>query len=351
MTTCQLDLDAFRAACHRVAPALGSRVPIFLGLRLVVGTDQTTVEAQSEAMHFGATVGGGSNGDSVETIVPGRTLLRFLDSVQGQILVIALDDVAQTTRFACGEVELTLRHFDPTEWTKTDMSSELAVDLEANDLASIGRILFAASTDADRGLLTGVHIRSGCATATDNYRLARAGLSASLPECVVPAPFLSLVLKGLDVDENLRFELGTQRLCLRNGSGFWSSQLLVGDYPDVSSVLNLATTGEIVFDRSVLKGAIDRVSVLDRVSAVQVAVLDGSTVEITAGDDEVGRLEERIGCRSNWTGTLGFLLAHLRDAIRAVSDDHVVMRPSTGLKPVLMPSTGLEQSILPRKID
>jgi DNA polymerase III sliding clamp (beta) subunit (PCNA family) len=100
-----------------------------------------------------------------------------------------------------------------------------------------------------------------------------------------------------------------------------------------------------------LKDAIERASVLDRVSSVRVAVLEGGNVEITAGNDEVGRIEERIGCESDWTGTIDFLLSHLRDAIRAATDDYVLLCPSTALKPVLIPSTGLEQSILPRRPD
>jgi DNA polymerase III sliding clamp (beta) subunit (PCNA family) len=285
----------------------------------------------------------------MEMIVPGRTLLRFLEAVQGDVLSISVENPSAPVHFSCSNVELTLRQFALADWPRPETATGSRIELEGSVPAAIRRVMFAVSTDPDRGVLTGVHLKSRTATATDNLRLAQAKLEQEIPECVIPAEFLSFPLKVLKASDRVEFELDARGVCIRDSLGFWSSQLLLGEYPDVSTVLQVATSGHVSVLQQALRNAIERISVLEAVNTVELSVLNSTEIEISAGDEETGRIQERLSCDADWTGQLCFTLAHLRDAVRAVDDTLVVIQPSAPLKPVLIPSSHVEQALLPRR--
>lgn len=343
-----LDLPAFRAACRRVAPALGSRLPIFLGIKIAVSAGNVTIEAQDGEMHFGASVPGSAEKD-IAIIVPGRMLLRFLDVVQGNLIDIEVDNASDPIRFVSENVELSTMQFDVADWPTPEATTGVPIELNGPDLASIRRVLFAVSNDPDRGVLTGVHMAGRTVTATDNARLAQAPLSSDYPECIIPGAFLSFPLKLLGEGAKVKFELDTRGVCIRDSDGFWNSQLILGGYPDVSRVLGVAATSEIRFDQVALRNAIDRVSVLEGAHAVRVALMSVTEAEISTQNEEGGRIRETLGCEASTTGELCFVLAHLRDAVRGVGDEVVVMRPSEPLKPLLISSSKMDQALIPRR--
>lgn len=344
-------LEALRAACRRVAPALGHRLPAFGCVRITAGVESVLVEAQNDSQSFGSSFQLAEPTQQVQVAISGHTLGRFLDVAEGPD--VRLTSGADTERVVvrAGVAELTLSVMAAEEWPVLDLSYESRTELSPALLGWIRRVLFAAHHDPDRGVLAGVGFSKSGVVASDNERLARVLAEFPISDCVVPAPFLVAVLKSATSDQGLTIDLRPGRVTLRDKSGYWSSPLIEIPYPNVSRLFTAPVTGSLRLDRQRFKKGLERVSVVPSASSVQITRLSGSEVLLSTGDDETGHVEERVECVAEGFEEACFVLTHLLDAVAAVDVGTFELRLAGELRPAVIPGTSVMQAVLPRRCD
>jgi DNA polymerase III sliding clamp (beta) subunit (PCNA family) len=150
------------------------------------------------------------------------------------------------------------------------------------------------------------------------------------------------------VDDAIRLQVTDQQATFRDAGGFWTSQLLEGEYPDASPYLDATPAGELRFARQTLRDALDRMSVFESVRTVRLVVDEQQRARIAGVDADYGHVEERLDPTGTWSGAITFSLAHLLDAVSAIDDATVRMEMSGHLQPVVIRSAELVQVVLPR---
>lgn len=326
-----------------MSPALGTAQPIHGGIRISCNGGAAIIEATNGERHFTASVALADYASRLAILVPGRTLGRFLDAVEPDVDAVVEITADADTTFQVGESQLTLRQFDPDTWPEFSEASEAVGSLSPEDAGRIRSVLFAASSDPDRGALVGIHLANGYATATDNHRLARVKVTTELPPVLVPASFLQYPLRA-NVDE-LQVQMSANQVRFFDTGGSWATQLLLQPFPNVDPVLNRAVSAELAFDTTTLRRALDHLAVLDRVHVVQLLRTPEGVATLSASDEALGRIEEHLAVEGTWFGTTCFRSVDLRDAVRAHDLTTTCLQFTGETKHVLLVGDAIQQAI------
>jgi len=339
------DVGAIRAAARQVSPARGTRIPIFGAFLIRVAPGAFSIEAQNGQVHFGATVPIASDGvDGVSIVVPGRQILRFLDTLPADDPMQIEMDRSGALVLASGDSELSVPHLDLHEWPVDLVRDGQSVSASYGVLRSIASTAFAASTDPDRGALVGVHLHSNKATALDQARLAQATLSIDLPTCTIPSTFIGYPVKHVGEESVVEVTVTASSARVAVGDDFWQCQLVAAEFPDASRLLHLPTIACATFDRQELATVLERLDVLDGVDAVQIRV--GKTnAGFLAGSEHAGFVRDRVVCMADSAQEVRFRLSHLREAVTAVAEPVVEFKFRQSPGPLLIESENLVQIV------
>lgn len=346
--TAKLNLGVLREACRRVAPALGSRLSAQRCFRLLATGWEISVESQGDESYFGVTIPL-MEAAIFEAVVPAR-VLPFLSAADVSPIELTFDPVARRMTVQSGTAELHLSCVVETEWPRVESidGDDDGIELSTEDLRWLHLVAGAAASDRNRGVLCGVSLNGNLATATDQRRLARVRLEAEVPACVIPADFLAIVLRSEASRRGLRLGVTDSRIVFRDGNGFWSTASLAEDYPDVSPLLRASSDQFVEVHRPDLARALDRAAVVDGDPIVRFRVQDGS-LELTAGDEESGRVVEQLPCVGSWAGDICFTLRSVGAAVAMSEGQSLQIIPSAPLRPVLIPGSRVTQVLLPQR--
>jgi DNA polymerase-3 subunit beta len=266
-----------------------------------------TVEAQASDGDLSVTTYGGTGGTMTApdmlSIVNARLLAHFVANAHDDITFEEVDGRLQVTS---GGSTLTLRTMRPDDWPTIKGAVDNMVQLPAG----IGTILYAASKDNARPILTGVGFKDGWACCTDSYRLAAIRIDG-MPDCLVPAHVIELALKqGPDVTMTVSDNL----VSLTVGATIYNSRLIFGEFPTWQRLCDQPGSNVLEVDRDDLLDALERVSPL--VHMMQpVMFTDGVT--LSAKTVDVGEATEQLAGIYDLDTPLGLNPSFLADMAKA----------------------------------
>lgn len=287
------------------------QLPIFSAVRLTLNGGSGSAIATDGDLSVFAHINGETTLDPLDVVVPARHLAGFVNNVRG---TITLEHVDNDLKVTSGGSTITLRTMFLDDFPRIDTADGDPVELDATARAKLATILYAASRDAARPVLTGVGIGDGWAACTDSYRLAAVEIGG-LPTAIIPARIFELVFKHSTGTASLRVD--DRRVTFTTTQAIWTSRLIEGTYPSWRNLIPSTVPHSIIADRDTLVEAIDRVNVLvTNDEPVRLEKCDEG-LRLTVRSRDVGEAAETLPADIDYDQPIAFNGRFLADMLKA----------------------------------
>jgi DNA polymerase III subunit beta len=317
--TVQISQSALNDALKLVTPVVSKsgQLPIFSAVRLILNGGSGSAIATDGDLSVFAYINGETTLDGLDVVVPARHLAGFVNSVKG---TITLDTVDNDLKVTAGGSSLTLRTMPEDDFPKIVTAEGDPVTLDATARAKLGRILYAASRDSARPILTGVGIGDGWAACTDSYRLAAVEIGG-LPSAIIPARAFELVFKHSTGD--VAVTVDDRKATFTTAAGSWTTRLIEGTFPNWRALIPASTPHVLIADRDTLIDAIDRVGVLvANDEPVRFEKCDVG-VRLTVRSRDVGEATECVPAEMDFDQPIAFNGRYMTDLLKAGDEGKV----------------------------
>jgi DNA polymerase-3 subunit beta len=342
-----------------VAPR--STLPV-LG-NILVATDEGRLRLSATNLEMGISCWIGANiEEDGATTVPARTLVDLVNTLPNEQVHMELAVRTQTLNVRCGSFNNDIKCIDAQEFPPLppgELDGGLELDLEELK-EMIHHVVFAASTDDARPVLTGVlvEISDGelSLAAADGFRLSLCHSRLNTPDsgpvrAIIPGRALSELARVADDDaEGVTMILPPNRgqVVFRTDDIEVVSQLIEGTYPDVKGIIPNGYATRAVLPTSSFLKACKAADIFAREAA------HSARLKITPGDElEPGKLE--ISATAAETGSnetvvdatiegdeleIAFNVRFLIDVLSVVDTPNVALETNNASSPGVMRSVG-----------
>ena len=260
------------------------------------------------------------------TVVPHRLLsdiIGRLDASEAVSLAISGNRLALVS--LSGSYSLSVADADDfPSLPVVDAANGIAIDL----VGPLAAVMPAASTDASKQLLQGIHLATGRVEATDGHRLAICAIDSDAElDVVLPVRCLQQVRQPATI----AIDKGQVGIVLANGTQI-TSRTLDGTYPNVRQLIPDTYSHSITINRVQLLNALQRVAVI----GTSVIKLDVQLKSLTLSAE----LDANSGIESlPITGSLPMLAfnpAYLIDGLQAFGSDTITINANSSTAPVVL---------------
>ena len=262
------------------------------------------------------------------TVVPYRTLLELTSRMEAtEAISLAIDGTQLRLTSTSGSYSLTVE--DAADYPQLPA---VAVSDDYTDLSALAAVLPAASSDAAKQVLTGVHMHAALGNlrmaATDGHRLSIVNIeSTALFSAIIPARCLALIKQPAAI----AFDNQHVSLTFVDGTTI-ISRTLAGTYPNVQQLIPETFDYSITINRVQLLNALQRVAVI----GTSVIKLDAQSKTLTLSAE----LDANSGIESiAITGSLPLLAfnpTYLIDGLRSFHSDTVTINANSSVAPVIL---------------
>jgi DNA polymerase-3 subunit beta len=268
------------------------------------------------------------------TVVPHRLLsdiIGRLDASEAVSLAISGNRLALVS--LSGSYSLSVASADDfPALPVVDAANGIAIDL----VGPLAAVMPAASTDASKQLLQGIHLATGRVEATDGHRLAICAIDSDAElDLVLPVRCLQQVRQPATI----AIDKGQVAIALADGTQI-TSRTLDGTYPNVRQLVPIEFAYALTVDRLQLLHALERVALI-AVNHNSIVKLSTATkiLEITAEADANSGAESLVT-----TGILPDLainVHYLIDGLKTMSVKSVTLSANTATAPVTLTPDGI----------
>ena len=337
-TTSQVDLDH---ALRTIAPAVGVRSshPILDCCLITAGGGNATITGYNLDLGITVTIPAVVN-TAGAVALPYRLLAGLVSRMDDGEAVEITDGAVSAPGGSYG-----LAVSDAADYPAMPVVEAASADLDIT--AGVRACLVAASSDASKQILQGIHLASGYMEATDGHRLIR--LPVALPDGInltLPASTMKLLQ-----DRTVGIAAAAGQAVIDAGDGITIySRILDGTYPDVAKLIPPTFEHTITLDRHRLTRCLERVALIAEAhnSVVNLLIGDNDTMVITADSDGSNGTEA-----IKYTGTTGklalaFNVHYLLDGLKAFRSSETVTLSANGATTpvVLTPTNAPDQTYL-----
>lgn len=228
---------------------------------------------------------------------------------------------------------------------------------------ALQQVIFAASNDESRPVLTGVYIHTTGGNlylaATDSYRLAEKSLSKGTADVklLVPATALHDLLRIIGDDEaEVQVTHNDQQVLFQVGEIELVARLVDGNYPDYRKLIPSDFTTRISLKRADFVNITKVSSLFARESAgsvtLEVSEADGGTISIRSVASQLGENTATAAGKVTGNGSITLNSRYLLDGLNALSGDEVSFGFNGKLEPTLLSDakvTDYKHVIMPLK--
>ena len=211
------------------------------------------------------------------------------------------------------------------------------------------------------GVLLELNDKELSAVATDGHRLARSittlGETIDGPrQAIVPRKAVHELTRFLEgTDEPVTIEMNPSHLRFSRPGAVLTTKVIDGKFPDYRSVIAQNLTQTVVADRSELYDVLARTAVLtnEKYRGVRLEV-DAGSLKVTAHNPDQEEASDEIEVKYNGDQIeIGFNVAYLMEAVRALSETVVELHMQDGNSGCLLRSPGDEKTqylIMPMRL-
>ena len=267
------------------------------------------------------------------TVVPHRLLSDIISRLDAsEVVSLAISGNRLALVSLSGSYSLSVASADDfPALPVVDDANGIAIDL----VGPLAAVMPAASTDASKQLLQGIHLATGRVEATDGHRLAICAIDSDAElDVVLPVRCLQQVRQPATI----AIDKGQVGIALADGTQI-TSRTLDGTYPNVRQLVPTEFAHALTVDRLQLLHALERVAII-AVNHNSIVKLSTATkiLEITAEADANGGAESIVT-----TGTLPDLainVHYLIDGLKTMGAKSVTISANTTTTPVTLTPDG-----------
>ncbi len=350
-----------------VSRAVQSRSTLPVLGNILIASDEGRLRLSATNLELGITCWIGAKiHEEGSTTVPARTFTDLISNLSDKQVEMALTVRTQTLNVKCGASNTDLKCIDAQEFPPMPVA-DLAngIHLNVADLKEmIQQVVFAASTDEARPILTGVLVRvvgnQITLAAADGFRLSvrKAEIPAAVTKpinAVVPARALSELARIIgDGDQSLVMELPPKRgqVIFRLRDSELVSQLIEGAFPDFEQIIpQRCDTRSVLSTSSFLKSCKQAEifaregSHIARLNISPGGDLQPGTVEISGQSDETGFSQNVVDATIEGPPLIiAFNVRFLREVLDVIRTPNVALETTRDTSPGMIRPVGGPES-------
>jgi DNA polymerase-3 subunit beta len=348
-----------------VARAVSTRSTLPVLANILVATDEGRLRLSATNLELGITCWIGAKiHEEGSTTVPARTFADLVSTLSDNQVEMSLTVRTQTLNLRCGASNTDIKCIDAQEFPPMPVV-DLTQGLELNIVdfkEMIHQVVFAASSDDARPVLTGVLVKLQgdliTMAAADGFRLSvrRAQLSspASRPvSAIIPARALSeLARVAGDGDQSVKMVLppGRGQVVFRLREVELVSQLIEGNFPDYEQIIpRKCETRAVLSTASFLKACKQAEifaregSHIARVNITPGGELQPGTVEISGQSEETGYNQNMVDASIEGPPLLiAFNVRFLREVLDVIKTPNVALETTVETLPGVIRPVGAQ---------
>lgn len=327
----QENLNRALGTVARVANARGT-LPILANVLIKTANNRLSIAATNLDIAITQYIGAKVSTEGAIT-VPARLMQDFINSLPSGVIDLELNE--SKLKISTEQYHSTINGIVADEFPVMPAITEgssWSVD-GAQLKRGLQQVVFAASSDESRPVLTGVLIHSTGGklylVATDSYRLAEKELAGSKQDVnlLVPATAMQDLLRILgDGDDPVQVTHDGQQVLFQVGDVELVARLLEGKYPDYRKLIPTSFAVEATLKRAELLNVTKVSSLFARESAGSVTLkVDeaAQSLSIRSIASQLGENTASAGGKITGSGEITLNSRYLLDALQAISDDDV----------------------------
>ncbi len=347
-----------------VSRAVAPRSTLPVLANVLVATDEGRLRLSATNLELGITCWIGAKVEEEgSTTVPARTFTDLVSTLTNEHVEMSLNVRTQTLNVICGASNTDIKCIDSQEFPPMPMP-DLANGIQINvaDLKEmIQQVVFAASTDEARPVLTGVQlvVRDNNLTlsAADGFRLSVRKAEISSPvarplTAIIPARALSeLARVAGDGDQVLTMVLppGRGQVIFRMRDIELVSQLIDGAYPDLEQVIPRSAKTHTVASTNLFLKACKQAEIFAREGShiARINIVPGGgelqpgKLEISGQSEETGFNQTLVDANIEGPALLiAFNVRFLREVLDVIKSPNVILETNTDTSPGLIRPVG-----------
>jgi len=339
-----------------VARAVSPRSTLPVLGNILITTDEGRLRLSATNLELGITCWIGAKiEEEGSTTVPARTFTDLVNTLPSDHVSIDLNVRTQTMNVRCGTSNTDIKCIDAQEFPPMP-SPELdeGIQLNVADLKEmIQQVVFAASTDEARPILTGVLITVEdnlmTLASADGFRLSvrAAELTSQITnpiKAVIPARALSELARiSTDGKETVTMFMPPQsgRVIFRTENVELASQLIDGSFPDYEQIIPRSHETRTVLSTDAFLKACKQAeifaregSLIARVSITPGNELQPGTVEISGQSEETGSNQTVVDASIEGPPILiAFNVRFMREVLDVIKTPNVALETTVSTSP------------------
>ena len=336
LTTSQADLDH---ALRTIAPAVGVRNshPILDCCLITAGGGNATITGYNLDLGITVTIPAVVN-TAGAVALPYRLLAGLVSRMDDGEAVEITDGAVSAPGGSYG-----LAVSDAADYPAMPVVEAASADLDIT--AGVRACLVAASSDASKQVLQGIHLADGYMEATDGHRLVR--LPVALPDgidLILPASTMKLLQ-----DRTVGIAAAAGQAVIDAGDGITIySRIIDGTYPDVAKLIPPTFEHTITLDRHRFARCLERVALIAEAHNSVVKMAAGSGAIAITADSDGSNGTEAIKYTGTAAGAWAFNVHYLLDGLKAFRSSETVTLSANGATTpvVLTPTNAPDQTYL-----
>jgi DNA polymerase-3 subunit beta len=323
-----------------------NQLPILANVLIKTDKNRLSISATNLDIAISQYIGGKVTEDGSIT-VPARLMQDFISSLPDGVIELKLEDTKLHIKTDKYQSVVNGVLADDFPVMPAIQSGEQLQIPSLQLKRALQQVVFAASSDESRPVLTGILLRGEGTqlhlAATDSYRLAEKTLNVPLAKPVdllVPATAMHDLLRILgDIEDTVTITYDEQQVLFQVGDVELVARLLEGKYPDYQKLIpdQFGITAQI--KRSELLNVTKVSSLFARESAGSITIEVDETAKQLSVHSVASQLGENTAAANGvitGNGTITLNSRYLLDGLGAISDDEVVFAFNGKLEPTVV---------------
>lgn len=309
--------------------AMSSRNPLPILNNVLIKTIDNRLSISATNLEIAITEKIGSKVQTEGAItVPARLMQEYITNLPGGVLDLELDEYK--LHISSDQYKSTINGVIADEFPVVpEIKDGLKWSIPAKECRGLNKVIFAASSDETRPVLTGVFLKTNngalFAAATDSYRLAEKKLikTAQKISLLIPATALQELLRILpDSLEKIEVFTDNQQVLFKAGDIELVTRLIDANYPDYKKLIPTNFATKAVVDRDEFITITKVSSLFARESAGSITIktdVDSKKISITSIASQLGENISSAEAEVTGDGEVTLNSKYLLDALNALN--------------------------------
>lgn len=336
-------------ALNTVARIASSRntLPILANVLLKTENNRLSIAATNLDIAITHFVGSKIEKEGAIT-VPARLMQDFISNLPDSVINLELND--NKLRISTDKYESVINGIGAEDFPvmpAINDSSPWKISAP-NFKKTLSRVVFAASNDDARPVLTGVYFHSSdgemAVAATDSYRLAeaKAGKNKTPLDFLVPASAAQDLLRIIsDTDKEVQISHDEQQVLFQAGDVSLVARLIEGNYPDYRKLIpgKFATVAKLSRNDFINIAKVSSLFARESAGSITINVEKAGRVSINAVASQIGENTATADAAVTNDGEVTLNSRYLIEALNAFSGDEVEFCFNGKLEPCILLSS------------